>query len=212
MWKWINERDFWLKQPSTEEQFDQLLHVLCGHLLKEELPLWDAFKHVRTARNTFVHEGSARIGKDLVTEQSAGQLIAKATEIIKKIRLWLPAELRWPEPKVPVDVKISHSVPALILPKGGQAPAAEVKSHEAEADASVDKAGKLRGNLRCKTRYVSVGLGKVSVREFVSKSADSLADSGLQYGLQNLHPVQIRAAPPISLTNPQLLIVGHPEK
>jgi len=129
MWKWINERDH-LKQPSTEEQFDQLLHILSGHSLKEEDGmLWEAFKHVRGARNTFVHEGSARIGKDAVTEAVAGQLIGRATEIIKKIRLWMPDVMRWPEPNVPVAMNISHSLSAMIM-KGGKADPPEVEQQE----------------------------------------------------------------------------------
>ena len=97
LWRWINRRGDWLREPSTEEQFDTLLTILAGHSLKENLKLWEAFKNLRTARNTFVHEGMAKIGGKSVSEDDALTLVVRVNEIIALLRNWLPVDLRWRE-------------------------------------------------------------------------------------------------------------------
>jgi len=97
LWEWINRRGDWLREPSTEEQFDSLLKFLAGHSLKENPKLWEAFKNLKTARNSFVHEGMAKIGGKSVCEQDALNFIVRANEIIAMLRDWLPVDLRWPE-------------------------------------------------------------------------------------------------------------------
>src|SRR5262249_13656712 len=63
LWTWVRDRDGrTLQQPSVEEQFDVLLKELTGHSLKEDAVLWEAFKNLKSARNSFVHEGTARLG------------------------------------------------------------------------------------------------------------------------------------------------------
>jgi hypothetical protein len=42
-----------------------------------------------TARNKYVHEGVARVGRNLVTSERAGQLLGKVREILD----WLEADL-----------------------------------------------------------------------------------------------------------------------
>ena len=96
LWQWINNRQNFLAEPSTEEQLDQLLREFVGHSLKEELTLWTAFQHLRKARNTFVHEGRAVIGGQDVDEAQARVLIGRVDEIISLVRQWLPGELQWP--------------------------------------------------------------------------------------------------------------------
>lgn len=96
-WDWIKRReDDYRREPSIREQVDQLLHGLSGRSLKEDDRLWQAFQNLRSARNTFVHEGRATIGTDPVTGERVSQLIALAGEIIDWIENLLPAEERRP--------------------------------------------------------------------------------------------------------------------
>jgi hypothetical protein len=111
VWNWINDRGDWLKNPTTDEQFDILLRLLGGHSLKEEKSLWEAFKNLRKARNSFVHEGAAKIGDKAATEADARRLVASAESIIDWVKQWLPAEARWPE----FEAKITMSVEKQIL-------------------------------------------------------------------------------------------------
>jgi len=70
VWQWVNDRKDPDKDPSTEEQFDVLLKHFVGHSLKEDPTLWAAFPNLRAARNKFVHEGVARVEKNLGIERS----------------------------------------------------------------------------------------------------------------------------------------------
>jgi len=93
LWKWINDRR---AEPTVEEQYDSLLHILAGHSLKSEKRLWQCFMNLKAARNKFVHEGIAQIHGMPVSSDEAKKLIASASEIITKVRGWLPRELHWP--------------------------------------------------------------------------------------------------------------------
>jgi hypothetical protein len=102
LWTWLNDRDGkWLREPALEEQFDTLLKYFTGHSLKEEA-LWEAFKNLKTARNTFVHEGCAKDsakrghGKP-VSPAEAAKLVDGARAIISWVRNRLPEDLQWPE-------------------------------------------------------------------------------------------------------------------
>jgi hypothetical protein len=106
LWHWINERGNRLKEPALEEQYDVLMKFLTGHSLKDEPLLWEAFKNLKDARNAFVHEGIAKIGQTPVSTETANKLIASASNIIAKIREWLPNELHWPEFKYDLTVEI----------------------------------------------------------------------------------------------------------
>lgn len=57
LWKRINDRGDWRKEPSVTEQFDTLLRVLTDRSLKDEAKLWQDFAELRRLRNSFVHEG-----------------------------------------------------------------------------------------------------------------------------------------------------------
>jgi len=105
LWKWINSRQFWLKDPDTSEQFDKLLKILLGTSLKENNILWEAFKNLKNARNSFVHQGAASIGNKPVSDVDARNLVIKAIEIIKFIKDKLPEELQWPEFKHSLKVE-----------------------------------------------------------------------------------------------------------
>jgi serine/threonine protein kinase len=50
-------------------------------VVQPDLMLWEAFKNLRAARNSFVHEGVARIGQEPVTKVVAAQLIGRARDI-----------------------------------------------------------------------------------------------------------------------------------
>ena len=63
LWKWINNRQWFLQNPTNDDQFDRLLKILTGVSLKDENELWEAFKNLKKARNSFVHEGIAKIGE-----------------------------------------------------------------------------------------------------------------------------------------------------
>jgi hypothetical protein len=96
LWIWINNRNDYRQEPTLVEQYDTLLKMLTSHSLKEEGALWEDFQHLKRARNTFVHEGSARFGAMFVDARRAGTLIGGANAIIGKIREWVPDSLRWP--------------------------------------------------------------------------------------------------------------------
>jgi hypothetical protein len=101
LWAWVNKRGGKrrdpLKEPSTEEQFDSLLHLFTGHSLKEEGRLWEAFMNLKTARNAFVHEGIAQVGRTPLSVEDAAGLVARIRDIINWVKQWLPIDFRWPE-------------------------------------------------------------------------------------------------------------------
>ena len=99
LWNWINNRGFFLKNPSIEEQFNFLCKYLTGSTIKENDKLWEAFKNLQSARNSFAHSGVAKIGKAEVEvdEAKARDFINKAHEMINYIKVNLPKEIQWQE-------------------------------------------------------------------------------------------------------------------
>lgn len=110
LWDWINKRGFWLKEPSVQEQFDGLLKILLGISLKEKSDLWESFKNLRDARNSFVHDGVAKIGQSPISEDKVRELLVKAHEIILFIRTKLPPDLQWPEYKHSITVSAKKKI------------------------------------------------------------------------------------------------------
>jgi hypothetical protein len=109
LWQWINNRGDYRKEPSIEEKFSILLFVLTGKTLKDESDLWEGFKNLKDARNSFVHKGKAVIGKTDVTLEMARKLIRKAMKIIKWIEHeFLPKELKVPELERGIDYKMIY--------------------------------------------------------------------------------------------------------
>jgi hypothetical protein len=110
LWSWINDRDDdYTKTPSVSEQLDLLLKNLGGRSLKDDPALWQAWVQLRQARNSFVHEGRALLGKKTrtrtpVTRQKGRELVVKAGEIIDFIEALLPEDKRRPQLKNPVEV------------------------------------------------------------------------------------------------------------
>jgi hypothetical protein len=107
LWRFINERDDPYKEPSVEEQYDVILKYLIGHSLKEEHDLWEAFKNLKNARNSFVHEGVAKVGGKPITENEGRRLIIAASNITAKVRDWLPRECQWPVFKHEIKVEVT---------------------------------------------------------------------------------------------------------
>jgi hypothetical protein len=108
LWEWINDRGDWRKEPSVAEQFDVLLQVLCSKSLKDDPRLWDGFKNLKGARDSFVHEGVAAIGKSRVevTGGQARDLVNLADDIIQYVEALLPLESRMPRYRGNVDIKM----------------------------------------------------------------------------------------------------------
>jgi hypothetical protein len=95
VWNWINERD-WLKTPSVDERLDFLLQHFTNHSLKSEAELWEGYRNLKKARNSFAHEGIPKIGKDVVDSEKGKSLIRNVNLIVLKVREWLPEEFQWP--------------------------------------------------------------------------------------------------------------------
>lgn len=110
LWNWVNNRNWWLQKPTTEEQFDILLKTLLGISLKENNDLWKSFKNLKNARNSFVHEGIAKVGQHPISEGEARELLVKANEIVLFIKNKLPEELRWPEYKHSINVEAKKKI------------------------------------------------------------------------------------------------------
>ena len=111
VWKWLNDRGAWARNPTTEEQFDILLRHFTGHSLKDNQALWKAFKNLRTARNSFVHEGIAKVGDKVLLHSDAENLVARANDIISWVRGCLPADRRWLEFEPSITFQIEKGFP-----------------------------------------------------------------------------------------------------
>lgn len=105
LWAWINNRGNWLREPTVEEQYDALLKHFTGFSLKADSRLWETLMNLKAARNSFVHEGLAKIGGAPVSGERVQALVASAWEIVSKVRESLPPELRWPEFKYELKVQ-----------------------------------------------------------------------------------------------------------
>ena len=105
LWKWINSRAP-SKVPTLEEQFDDLLMIFTGKSLKDDKTLWEDFKNLKRARNSFVHEGIAKVGPNIVSEVQAREFVRKTSEIIDLIKDYIPIELHWPKFKHPLRVDV----------------------------------------------------------------------------------------------------------
>lgn len=111
IWNWITDRGDWRLEPSVTEKFDTLLKALCGSSLKEDRPdLWEAFKNLRSVRNSFAHEGQVVFGKDkaVVTADFAATLMAKAAEIIDWFDPLIPPE--WRRQKLSKSIQTSIDI------------------------------------------------------------------------------------------------------
>jgi hypothetical protein len=83
LWKWINDRGDYRKEPSTAERYDILSKELGGMSRKERPVLWQGFQELRSARNAFAHEGTASIGGRVVDWAKAVMLLDTARQIVE---------------------------------------------------------------------------------------------------------------------------------
>lgn len=109
LWEWINGRGP-LKDPSIEEKYDFLSRYLIGKSIKENNNVWESFKHLRKARNSFAHDGISKVGDAEVTPDKAREFIMKANEIINYIKDGLSEELHWPEFKHNIEVSFTQAI------------------------------------------------------------------------------------------------------
>lgn len=114
MWDWIQDRGDYRKEPSSAERFDTLLRAISGRSLKEVNHLWEGFRNLRQARNSFAHDGLAVIGNRQVDRQEAVRLVAMAREIIDWIDDLLPAAERRPKFASTVQTEV-----AIMMVEGG---------------------------------------------------------------------------------------------
>lgn len=110
LWNWINDRGNFIKEPSKAEEYDILLKVLLGISLKENGRLWEAFSNIKNARNSFVHEGVAKVGTTIVDNKMAREYISKCRDIIEYIRKELPDEMKWPKYNHNVKVEMIKEI------------------------------------------------------------------------------------------------------
>lgn len=113
-WEWLSTRDHYTKEPSVAEKLDVLLREFGGRSLKEDGRLWEYSVNLRTARNTFVHEGRAKYGRKdrrrVVTRELANEFAHAAGEIIDFIEALLPPDERRPRTEA-ANFKIVREMP-----------------------------------------------------------------------------------------------------
>ncbi len=97
LWEWITQRQIRYKEPSIEEEFDILLKSLSGTSLKDNPELWEAFRNIEQARDSFVRDGIAQIGLNPVSPDDVRRLLQSTAEIISFIKDKLPESLHWPQ-------------------------------------------------------------------------------------------------------------------
>jgi hypothetical protein len=84
------------REPPMDAQLDVLLKAFTGRSLKERNDLWQAFKHLQEARNSFAHRGEALINGKPVTRDDLSHLLAATRDTIDWIETFLPQEWRRP--------------------------------------------------------------------------------------------------------------------
>ena len=91
LWKWINNREHWTKEPSVSEEFDALLRVFTGRSLKDDDPtLWQQYSELRRARNALAHKGVAEVGGRSVDPLRAKLMVDAAEKVITWVEGFIP--------------------------------------------------------------------------------------------------------------------------
>jgi hypothetical protein len=96
LWSWIIDRKNYIKEPTFEEKMGPLLKIVSGEDLArfEGGQLWEAFKNIKSARNSFAHEGVARVGGERVSREDAVFLLKGAKELLDFLDKRMPDHLR----------------------------------------------------------------------------------------------------------------------
>jgi hypothetical protein len=115
LWSWLTDRGDFTKDPSTAEQLDRLAKALTGKSLKDDQRLWEGFQHLREARNKFVHEGKATLGRSRtpVDSSKAAELVQSAEKIIDWLENLLPQAERRPRFQSPNQATVGKLLVAL---------------------------------------------------------------------------------------------------
>lgn len=106
LWRWLNDRSQYWRQPAFKEQFDGILEILAGVSLKKVRPhLWQAFVELKNARDEIVH-GLPRA----LDRETAGRYLAAATDIVswlEEVVPQLPSRPRLQnQPELTIDVEL----------------------------------------------------------------------------------------------------------
>jgi hypothetical protein len=105
LWSWLMDRGDFRKDPSTVEQLTVVLHSLTGRSLKDEGELWEAFINLRDARNSYLHEGLATVGKNRtpVAPEFAAKLVHQCERILEWLDGLVPEDRRVVPSREPVE-------------------------------------------------------------------------------------------------------------
>jgi hypothetical protein len=127
----LTDRGDFTKDPSTAEQLDILAKAMTGKSLKDDQRLWEGFRHLREARNRFVHEGRATLGRPAIPIDSskASELVQNAESIVDWLGNLLPQAERRPRFESPTRVTVAK---LLFAPIGGEAPPDDVRPADME--------------------------------------------------------------------------------
>jgi len=109
LWSFIidrGRRDY-RNEVGVREKYDEMLHALTGHSLKEVPRLWEAFMNIRDIRNSLMHNGIFALGGKPVTRVQAYDLIERAKELADWIEALLPECARRP-PICPTTVALQR--------------------------------------------------------------------------------------------------------
>jgi hypothetical protein len=117
LWQWINDEKKFQRPPSVAEQFDDLLRILGGRSLKDAPALWEKFQNLKRARNSFVHEGVAKVGSTVVSPRMAADLVAGAREILD----WVDPMLATEDRRGPAGQPVQYQTTRMLV-AGGKAP------------------------------------------------------------------------------------------
>ena len=93
LWEFFFKRK---REPPMDAQLDELLEAFTGHSLKERTDLWQAFKRLQEARNSFAHRGEASIDGKPITRGDLSRILAATRETIDWVEALLPSDWRRP--------------------------------------------------------------------------------------------------------------------
>ncbi len=138
LWSWLTNREDYTKDPSTSEQLDVVAKALTGKSLKDDQRLWQDFQNLRSARNRFVHEGRAIIGRSgiAVDANRAGELVKSAELIIDWLENLLPQDERRPRFQSPNSFSVAT---LLVNLPAAEAPAGSADTETADTETAVSE-------------------------------------------------------------------------